>query len=95
MQVKTSYFVTYENGSAIWYAVNKEVSEEGMVSKEERPMLCAEEGKSLKRKGTNEIAKQIWLKDLSIEDFEEISDEEAEAIMEEERRAMEAEINKE
>lgn len=86
MQVKTSYFVKYENGSAIWYAVNKEVSEEGMVSKEERPMLCADEGKALKRKGTNEIASQIWLKDTVESDWEEISQEEADHIIEEEMK---------
>ena len=86
MQVKASYFVKYENGSTVWYAVNKEVSEEGMVSKEERPMLCADEGKALKKKGTNEIASQIWLKDTVESDWEEISQEEANHIMEEEMK---------
>lgn len=98
MQIKTSYFVKYNNGTSAWYAIGKEFSEEDMLSKEERPILCAADDKFLKNKETEEVVKQIWLKNLSVEDFEEISEEEAEIIFKEQERKikekMEEEIKK-
>ena len=94
MQIKKSYMVSYENGTSVWYAVDKEFSEDGIVSKEERPMLCADEGKTLKNKKDNYIIDKVWLKDTTEEDWEEISKEEADAIREEQEIRREIEIRR-
>ena len=59
MQVKTSYFVKYENGTSAWLAVG--VTPTGdILSTEERPMLFPNEGKVLKKKGTeNEYSSSL------------------------------------
>lgn len=94
MQIKKSYMVSYENGTSVWYAVDKEFSEDGIVAKEERPMLCADEGKMLKSKKDNYIIDKVWLKDTTEEDWEEISKEEADAIREEQEIRREIEIRR-
>lgn len=93
MQVKKSYFVKYGNGTSAWLAVGV-IPQGDILSKEERPMLFPDEGKVLKKKGTEvEYSQGLWLKDSKEEDWEEVSEAEYEAYVkaEEEKQRLEME----
>lgn len=75
MEVKISYFVELSNGAKAWLSVNKEVPL-GATIIEERPMLIPSEGMLLHKKGTNEYSSGTWLRDSTIDDWEEVTREE-------------------
>ena len=78
MKTKISYMVEFENGTAAWFAPGRAISEKDVKSKEERPMLYADEGMLLKNKDTGEVCECVWLKDTTEEDWEEIEKEQEE-----------------
>ena len=94
MKIQKSYMVVYENGTAVWYNSGKEFSEEGMVSKEERPVLFPDPDMMLQHKTTGEITGSVWLKDSSEDDWKEIPKSEADAIREEQEIRREIEIRR-
>ena len=75
MEVKTSYLVRLENNTTAWLSVDKEVPV-GATIIEERPMLIPSEGMVLHRKGTDEYSTGIWLRDTTVDDWEEVTQEE-------------------
>ena len=75
MEVKISYLVKLDDGKQAWLSVNKEVPL-GATIIEERPMLIPSENMVLHKKGTNEYSQGVWLRDSTIEDWEEITQEE-------------------
>lgn len=86
MKQKQSYFVIAEEGktllrdgasigTAIWLAAGKDYDDIENIGKvEERPMLFPENGKVLRNKKTGKTSDGCWLKDSTIEDWEEIED---------------------
>lgn len=80
MEVKTSYLVKLENGTNAWLSVDKEVPS-GATIIEERPMLIPAQGMMLHKKDTDIYSYGTWLKDSTIDDWEEITQEEYEEIM--------------
>lgn len=79
MKTKTSYMVKFENGTSVWFTPGRAIPEKEVVSKEERPMLYADEGKLLRNKNTQEVCECIWLKDTTEQDWEEIEKEQEES----------------
>lgn len=92
MKVKMSYMVKFTNGTSAWFRAGTEAPTRDVESTEERPVLVADAGKMLRNKETGEICENIWLRDTTEEDYEEITREEAEEIMDKQRREFEAEI---
>ena len=92
MQIKKSYFVKYENGTSAWLAVG--ITPQGdILSTEERLMLFPDEGKVLRKKGTEaEYSQGLWLKDSKEEDWEEVSESEYEAYVKAEEEKAKQEI---
>ena len=92
MQIKKSYFVKYENGTSAWLAAG--ITPQGdILSTEERLMLFPDEGKVLKKKGTEaEYSQGLWLKDSKEEDWEEVSESEYEAYVKAEEEKAKQEI---
>jgi hypothetical protein len=82
MEVKISYLVKLENGTQAWLCVDKEVPERATIL-EERPVLLPSEGMVLHKKGTEEYSYSTWLRDSSIEEYEEITQEAYDEIMQE------------
>lgn len=77
MKIVNSYFVQLENGMTAWLAVGK--SAENAKILEERPMLMPDFGMVLKHKETGEISSGHWLREGSIDDYEEIPEPKEEA----------------
>ena len=71
MITKDTYLVKFSDGKSAWLAPDKEIPE-GVEDKELRVMLFPDDGKVLKNKTTGEISDGIWLKDTTIDDYEEI-----------------------
>ena len=93
MEVKTSYLVELENGTQAWLSVDKEIPE-GATIIEERPMLIPSEGMVLHKLGTDEYSYGVWLKYSTVEEYEEITQEEYNEIIEK-MKSLEEEKEKE
>ena len=85
MEVKTSYFVELKNGIKAWLSVDRKVPESA-ITIEERPMLIPSDGMVLHKNGTDEYYDCVWLKDSSIEEYEEITQAEYDLIFESEKK---------
>ena len=73
MYTKVTYYITYGDGKSAWLSPNKSLDDfENITAKEERTLLFAEDGLQLKHKTTGEFTNGIWLKDTTIEDYEEV-----------------------
>lgn len=80
MEIKTSYLVKLANGKQAWLSVDKEVPE-GATIIEERPMLIPSQDMVLHKNGSDVYSFTTWLKDSTIEEWEEITQAEYEEIM--------------
>jgi hypothetical protein len=75
MEVKISYLVKLDDGKQAWLSVDRKVPE-GATIIEERPMLIPSEGMVLHKKNTNEYSSGTWLRDSTIDEWEEVKEEE-------------------
>lgn len=82
MEIKISYLVKLENGKQAWLSVGKEVPS-GATIIEERPMLIPAQGKVLHKIGTDVYSFTTWLKDSTMEEWEEITQEAYDEIIKE------------
>lgn len=73
MYTKTSYYITYGDNKNAWLSPNKSPDDfENVTYKEERVLLFAEDGLTLKNKNTGELTNGVWLKDTTFNDYEEV-----------------------
>lgn len=73
MYTKLTYYIKYGDEKSAWLAPDKSPDEfENVTYIEERTLLFAEDGLQLKNKTTGEFTNGIWLKDTTIEDYEEV-----------------------
>jgi hypothetical protein len=79
MKIEMSYLVKLENGTNAWLAVGKEIPA-GAVILEERPMLIPDEGLFVKHKVTGNVVGAHWLREGSIEDWEEVPEPKEEEV---------------
>lgn len=80
MEVKISYLVKLENGTQAWLSVGKEIPG-GATILEERPVLIPNKGMVLHKIGTEEYSYSTWLRDSTVAEWEEITQEEYEKII--------------
>lgn len=73
MRVADSYFVRLPNGTTAWLAVGKPVPE-GAEIIEVRPVIIPTFGMILRHKTSGETSSGHWLRDGSVEDWEEIEE---------------------
>jgi hypothetical protein len=71
MEIKNSYFIKQADGTTAWLSINKEIPKEATVI-EERPMLVPSQNMVLHKKGTDIYCTGIWLKNETVEDWEEV-----------------------
>jgi hypothetical protein len=79
MKIEMSYLVKLENGTNAWLAAGKEIPA-GATIIEERPMLIPAEGMSVKHKVTGNVVGAHWLREGSIEDWEEVPEPKEEEV---------------
>ena len=79
MKIEMSYLVKLENGTNAWLAAGKEIPA-GATIVEERPMLIPAEGMFVKHKVTGAVVGAHWLREGSIEDFEEVPEPKEEEV---------------
>lgn len=79
MKIEMSYLVKLENGTNAWLAAGKEIPT-GATIIEERPMLIPAEGMFVKHKVTGNILGAHWLREGSIEDWEEVPEPKEEEV---------------
>ena len=77
MQIRITYRGTLNNVRGLWCGFKPE----GAIISEERPVLIPSEGMVLHKIGTEEYSFGVWLKDSTIDDWEEITQEEYEEIV--------------
>lgn len=87
MEVKISYLVKLENDKQAWLSVGKEVPS-GATILEERPVLIPSEGKVLHKIGTDEYSYSTWLRDSSVDEWEEITQADYEEIIKEKENGL-------
>lgn len=86
MYTKVTYYITYGDGKNAWLSPDKSLDDfENITMKEERTILFAEDGLQLKNKNTGELTNGIWLKDTTIEDYEEVEITEEVEVTDDER----------
>ena len=92
MKIQDSYFVKFANGTSAWLAAG--ITPQGdILSTEERLMLFPDEGKVLRKKGTEaEYSQGLWLKDSKEKDWEEVLESEYEAYVKVEEEKAKQEI---
>lgn len=79
MKIEMSYLVKLENGTNAWLAAGKEIPA-GATIIEERPMLIPAEGMFVKHKVTGNVVGAHWLREGSIEDWEEVPEPKEEEV---------------
>lgn len=79
MKIEMSYLVKLENGTNAWLAAGKETPA-GATIIEERPMLIPAEGMFVKHKVTGNVVGAHWLREGSIEDWEEVPEPKEEEV---------------
>lgn len=73
MEIKTTYFVKFENDTYAWLGIDVEIPE-GATIIEERPMIIPLGGKVLRHKETGEISFGHWLQNDGSDNWEEIEE---------------------
>lgn len=80
MEIKTTYFVKFENDTYAWLGIDVEIPA-GATIIEERPMIMPSDGKVLRHKETGEMSFGHWLQNDSSDNWEEIEEpKEAESL---------------